>query len=155
MVQEQNRMSDLPVRAKVFLVSVYTAGIVSVIGAALAMPALDWRMSWWELLVFVFLAVAAGSRKVHLMYLGPDNESGSMSLGFAMIFATMLRFGPPGALIAGLASTLSSCLPSRQPSYQLLFNLSLNAVQTTLASVVFLSLNGDSLTIDFPYAIPA
>jgi len=70
-----------------------------------------------------------------------------MSLGFAMIFATLLHFGPLGAVLAGIASTVSSCLRPRQPWFQFLFNISVNIIETALAGTVFVMMNHNSLHI--------
>ena len=102
----------------------------------------DTVVVWWELGVFVLIAALAGRAKIPLMPHARDEDTGSISLGFALIFAALLRFGPLAGMLVGLASTLSSCLfPKRQPLHQLTFNLALNALETFLCGMTLVNLN--------------
>lgn len=97
---------------------------------------------WLELATFVVAAVFAGGKKITLVKPRDSQDSVSMSLGFAVTFATMLRFGLIGALAAGVTSCLSGCLyPKRQAPYQLLFNVALTAVEAFLGAATFELLN--------------
>src|SRR5579885_3126505 len=102
-------MNQLPLGARIYLVAIYLAGAGCLFAALRLLAYLPQpNGSVWELAVFVALAVWAGGKKVALPYYPgarDANSRGFMSLGFAMIFATLLRFGPAGALIAGFAST--------------------------------------------------
>jgi diguanylate cyclase (GGDEF)-like protein/putative nucleotidyltransferase with HDIG domain len=74
-----------------------------------------------------------------------------MSLGFALTFAAMLRFGPALSLIIGASSCLSGCLyPKRQPFYQLAFNLGLGLLEVWMANMAYLIVNGWTLTMHLP-----
>jgi diguanylate cyclase (GGDEF)-like protein/putative nucleotidyltransferase with HDIG domain len=147
---EDKAAGDLPVTAWVFLVFIYFLGLCSVIAVFTVIPWQPDSGSPLELAVFIVLSATAGHLKIDLLPVrknGGNNSAGAMSLGFSLIFATLLRFGPQGAVLAGLASTLSSCIRPLQPWYQILFNLSVNVIETTLASLVFLELNGGSLEL--------
>jgi diguanylate cyclase (GGDEF)-like protein/putative nucleotidyltransferase with HDIG domain len=96
----------------------------------------------WEPLFFIVLAVLAGGKKVTLSKQLLNEEVGSMSLGFAITFTALLRFGPQMAVLLGAASCLSSCLfPQRMPWHQIVFNVSLGAFEALIGSTVYLSLN--------------
>ena len=101
----------------------------------------------WELALFLGLALLAGGKKIDLVYRKSADDC-AMSLGFAITFAAMLRFGPAAGLLVGTVSSLSGCLyPRRQRLHQLLFNVSLSAVEAWLAGLVFLKLNGGTLAL--------
>lgn len=135
-------MQALPRNAK-FLV-----GFISFLGclAALAAPHLPAPAEagrGWELAMFFALSILAGRTKVRLMPRGAAKDIGSLSLSFALIFATLLRFGPGPAMLAGGLSTLSFCLyPKRQAAHQIAFNLGVISVSTFVAGRVFLWVSG-------------
>ncbi|MDX1933850.1 MAG: hypothetical protein SFU56_14725, partial [Capsulimonadales bacterium] len=151
-------MKELPLPARWMLVAIYLLGMAAVFLIMTRVPVPAGGGTVPELCLFIVLAAAAGHRKVTLLRIGDSNldkNHGSMSLGFAMIFATMLRFGPQGALLAGFASTVASCLHPRQPWYQFLFNIAVNLIDTAIASLVFLTLNGNTLDLRDWHAFPA
>ncbi len=148
-------MRRIPREAQIFVALVYLAGLLAA-ASTFIVPGPHAKAEHWELLVFVVLAVAAGSKKVRLMPRRSGDDVGSMSLGFALTFASMLRFGPSVAVLVGCTGIFFGCLyPKRQPAYQLLFNLFLMAVETWLASHVFLWFNGGKLEIRPPFSFPA
>src|SRR5437870_2975281 len=116
-------MRSLPLRARIFLYSVFTLGLAAGIAAWF------WRTprgdgSSIEFALALVLAALAGGKKVRLMRSkGADEDVGSMSLGFAITFAAMLRFGPSAGVVVGITSCFTGCIyPRRQPAHQLLFN---------------------------------
>lgn len=132
-------MNTLPPKAQAFVWLTYLLGAASVIVGLLhslqhpLMPKVD-------LAIFLILGIAAGSRKVSLMrqHSATTADVGSMSLSFILTFAAILRFSLTEAILVGMVTTLSGCLyPKRQPSYQLLFNVCLNAVSSFLCSVLY------------------
>jgi len=134
---------------------VYTAGLIAVFCARL-FPTPHVRAQPWELWLFMVLGVLAGSKKVRLMRHKGAQDVGSMSLGFAITFAAMLRFGPAAGLAVGTLSTLSSCLyPRRQPLHQILFNVAVTAVETLTAGIIFLLVNGRTLELEPLKSFPA
>jgi two-component sensor histidine kinase/uncharacterized protein YigA (DUF484 family) len=103
------------------------------------------------------LALLAGGKKLRVIGRGKDEDQiGSLSLGFIIILAAILRGGPlPGCIVA-LISCFSSCIyPRIQSLHQFFFNLSLTAVQSGLAGITYVFLNGGSLTLSASYSLPA
>ncbi len=83
-------------------------------------------------------------------------DAGSMSLGFVLTFAAMLRFGPWAAVVVSTFSSLvGNLFPRRQPLHQLLFNVALGAAQSWVSSLIFLYVNGGTLTLRPVQCFPA
>ncbi|MBC8063340.1 MAG: HD-GYP domain-containing protein, partial [Chlorobia bacterium] len=136
---------SLPRKAQVYLSAVVTLGIVAAITAMLgAWPGS--RGTGVEIAAFLLIALVFGGKKITLIrHIGAD-DAVSMSLGFVITFAGMLRFGPTGAFALGALSCLSGCIyPKRQPLYQLVFNVSLSALEAFLGSLAYLAINGWTL----------
>ncbi len=130
-------MQRLPQNARSFVVLVYGLGIIAVLTAPW-LPKSGGQGTFWELALFLALGILAGRTKLRLMPRRTVADIGSLTLSFALIFATLLRLGPGAAMLVGGFSTLSSCLyPKRQPLYQIMFNLSLSAFATWVAGWVF------------------
>lgn len=143
-------MKSMSIRVRSFLFFLYIAGGFALFATYTLFPFPTYTAPIVELPIYIVLAAAAGHKKVNLLGFRRSDlkdTSGTMSLGFAMIFATLLRFGPQGAIIAGLASTISSCIRPRMPWYQFLFNVSVNLIETSIAGIVFLALNRYSLEL--------
>jgi diguanylate cyclase (GGDEF)-like protein/putative nucleotidyltransferase with HDIG domain len=140
-------LSRLPLSAKAYLVFVCVLGFVAILlSQELAFPPSAAKP--WELFIFIVLAVMAGGKKVTLSKKLINEEAGSMSLGFAITFAALLKFGPGPAVFIGAASCLSSCLfPARQAWHQLLFNVALGALEALVGGFVFVALNGWTLQV--------
>src|SRR5437870_1578078 len=99
-------MRSLPRPAQLYLVMVWLFGLlVAVLAFRYRGPNGDKHL--WELPIFLLLAVLAGSKKVQLIRGKAYDEVGSMSLGFAITFATVLRFGPGWGVMVGSLSCLS------------------------------------------------
>ena len=148
-------MRTLPVGAQLYLIAVYLAALL-IAGWAAVTPPSDMGAQNWEILLFLALAVLAYGKKIVLMPRTGDKDHGSLSLGFAITFAALLRFGPQGALAVGTLGCLSSCLyPRRQPGFQFAFNVAVAAIATWLAGLTFLSLNGGGLSLSFARTLPA
>jgi diguanylate cyclase (GGDEF)-like protein/putative nucleotidyltransferase with HDIG domain len=143
-------MRALPRAAQFFLVFVCLMGLVAVGAACFSAPP-PVHARPWELVLFLALALLAGGRNI---VLSRHKESGylTISLGFAVTFAAMLRLGPAGALLVNAAGCLSACLfPTRQRLHQLLFNISLSVVEAWTAGLVFLVVNGGTLALVPPH----
>lgn len=165
-------MNDLPKSARIYLICVYVVA-VAMLGRTIASPwFFDVRTDWLKLLIFVVISVAAGHFKISIMPGSlKDKNHGTMSLGFAMIIATLLRFGPQGAVLAGIATTVTSCLKiggslrewkgwrtfaiNPQPAYQFGFNLSVDVIGTSLAGFVFVALNQNALALSLSHSLAA
>lgn len=140
-------MKSLPLRAQIFLCTVTLIGVACVCATPFfALP--QFKSQTWEIVLFLALAGLAGSKKITLMRHKNDDDVGSMSLGFAITFAALLHFGTSVSVLVAVFSCLFGCLfPKRQPAYQVFFNVSLSAVEATVAGLVFLALNGWTLTL--------
>ncbi|HZT41481.1 MAG TPA: hypothetical protein VFA07_04805, partial [Chthonomonadaceae bacterium] len=148
-------MRTLPRKAKLYILAVYLTGIAAV-ACARVFPPPAWQSTFWELALFIILAVMAGGKKVRLMRHRSQADVGSMSLGFAIIFASIIRFGPAAGLLVAAISALSGCLyPKRQAIHQLAFNVALTTFQAWVAGLVFLAGNGWTLVLTPVQTIPA
>ncbi|MDX1933598.1 MAG: HD-GYP domain-containing protein, partial [Capsulimonadales bacterium] len=142
--------SPLPIGVRLYLVVTCLLGIVcaTLVFTRLSLPLRTGSTA--ELIVFIVLSALAGNSRVLLPGArkgSKEAETGTLSLGFAMIFVTMLRFGPQGALLAGFASTVASSLRPRQPWYQFLFNIAVDLIRTSVAGTAFLLVNGGTLEL--------
>lgn len=144
-------MRTLPRNAQTLVGAICLLGLGTALIAPL-LPTPTRHGAGWELVLFLALGVLAGRTKVRLMPRRAAEDIGSLSLSFALIFATLLRLGPGPAMLVGGLSTLSSCVyPKRQPPYQIAFNLGLSAFATFVAGRVFLWISGGAFTTDrFP-----
>ncbi|HZT42151.1 MAG TPA: hypothetical protein VFA07_08170, partial [Chthonomonadaceae bacterium] len=130
-------MHSLPRAAKIYLVGVYLAGILTFASAGLVGLS-RLHASAWEPGLFLLLALLAGGKKVCLMRHKSMEDVGSISLGFAITFAAIVRFGPVMGMLVGAVSMISAGLyPKVQPLHQLAFNVALNAFQAWVAGWVF------------------
>ena len=140
-------MSDLPVKAKIYLIGIYLFGVMLISYALFFSPACRPVFSW-EMALFLGIAIFAYGKKITLMRHKGVADVGSMSLGFAITFAAILRLGPTGGMIVAAVGCLSSCLyPKRQPPYQIAFNVLMSATQAWLTGWLFTQLNGGTLNL--------
>lgn len=133
-------MNSIPLRARLFLLTTVALGasIVAFLAHHIAL-----RAPAWHLLPFIALAIAVAGKKFTLTRARGANDHGSMSLGFAVTFAAMLYFGSAGGIAVALCGCLWTCVyPRHQPWHQVIFNLSVAALDTGGAGLVFDSLNG-------------
>ena len=150
-------MSKLPRGAKLYLLLIYLLGAAAA-AFAVAMPVPKADAQGWELGAYLVLAALASSRKIRLMRHRSDEDNVSLSLGYVLTCTALLRFGPAAAVLVSAFGSLSNGLfplAKRQPTHQLLFNVSTAAVETWVAGLVFLWLNQHSLTLRNPGTYPA
>jgi diguanylate cyclase (GGDEF)-like protein/putative nucleotidyltransferase with HDIG domain len=140
-------LGNLPVSARVYLVAVCLGGSASILlSRLLTFPPFQARPV--EILAFIIAAGIAGGKKVQLSRKAPNEEAGSMSLGFAITFASVLLFGPALAVFISAVSCLSGCLfPKRQPPHQIVFNVGLGAIEALVAGYIYIWLNGWTLQV--------
>ncbi len=140
-------LKGMPVTARAYVLLVCAAGAASALGAVmLQVPRSAYHT--WDLPVFVLLAAIAGGKKIELVRPRGSHDGASMSLGYAVTVAAMLRFGPAAGLLVGSITALSSCVyPKPYPAHQLVFNVALTAVESWLAGLAYLQLNGWSLAL--------
>src|SRR5262249_29172954 len=106
-------MTDMPHSAKTLLIVVHLLGLACLFGAVF-IPLPSPAAPLWELMIYGGLSVVAGARKFRVTYRNTEKESGSLSLGFPIIFAALLRGGPLAGSAVAIASCLSSCLYPRR-----------------------------------------
>ena len=140
-------MNNLPVKAKAYLIGTYIFGVILISYALFFSPVRRPALSW-EMALFLGIAIFAYGKKITLMRHKGVADAGSMSLGFAITFAAILRLGPMGAMLVAAVGCLSSCLyPKRQPPYQIAFNVLMSAAQAWLTGLLFTHLNGGTLDL--------
>ncbi len=134
-------MKKLPHLAQALIIFTTGLGCLAVIRCFYVALATS-TSQYWEILFFIALSTLAGSKRIHLGRKKSADDSGSMSLGFIITFLSMIHFGPAVGVLICTLGCLSSCLwPNRQPTYQIFFNVSLNAFQIWVAGTVFSALN--------------
>lgn len=135
-------MSTLPRLARIYWALVCLSGLGAFV-VALAVPLPTGVHSIWEFGAFVALALLVGGKKVNLNPQRKDEVAGSLSLGFAITFAGLLRLGPNLAVLIAVASCFSCCMwPRRQRWHQFIFNVSLSALDGLAGGAMFAFLNG-------------
>ncbi|HEY3781032.1 MAG TPA: HD domain-containing phosphohydrolase [Fimbriimonadaceae bacterium] len=148
-------MSKLPALARLYMAAVFSGAALVVVALALhPFPAA--HAAPWEFAVFIALGVLAGGKKIAISRKHDSDDGGSMSLGFAIAFAALLRFGLLYGVVIGALSCLSSCIyPKRQALHQILFNVGLTLVEGFLGGLAFIELNGGVLGIHIPQTFGA
>lgn len=145
---EGRPMSKLPKSARIYWFFIVAAGIAAMVGSqTLNLPRLV--QTPWEYVVFALIALLFGGKKISISKRRKQEEAMSMTLGFAITFACMMRMGPATSVPIAMLGCLSSCLfPKRQKYHQLGFNLALSAIEALLAGVAYSVLNGWNLSLD-------
>ncbi len=100
----------------------------------------------WEYVIVALLAVFFGGQKISVNQRRKQERAMSMTLGFAIAFAAMIRMGPAAAVPVAMLGCLSGCLyPRRQKIHQISFNLALSATQAFASGMAYVAVNGWSL----------
>jgi diguanylate cyclase (GGDEF)-like protein/putative nucleotidyltransferase with HDIG domain len=131
-------MNALPFKARVYIVAIVLTGF-----GLFAYSQIFERsnVAGWEVLVFLVLSLVAGGTKIMLSPRHQKDEGGTMSLGFAIALATLLKCGPAAAVVVNAGGTLWSCLyPKRMAPHHLIFNVSLGVIEATLGGMVYVAL---------------
>ena len=131
-------MKALPRGAAVYLVVIVITGFLCLLFA----PAMahSERFVMWQGGVFLLLGVFAGRVKLPLVRKPKENESGSITLGFAISLATLIQCGPGPAIVVSAATCLSGCLfPERQELYQIVFNVALGCLEASGGALCYVA----------------
>jgi two-component sensor histidine kinase len=149
-------MRTLPPSARIFLILTCIIGVAVAAYAALN-PIVSSVSPIWELAVLALLALVSGGKKLRVIGRGKSaDQDGSLSLGFIIILAAIIRGGPQAGCVVAVFSCGSSCLyPRPQPFHHLLFNLALTEIQAWLAGLTYVYLNRGSLDLVATYSLPA
>ncbi len=135
-------MQRLPPKAQAYVILIWGLGLLAALGTRLFGGDAP-RCEPWEVGLLILLGALAGRTKLRLTPRSVPEDIGSLTLSFALIFATLLHCGPAAAMLVGVLTTLSSCVfPKRQPAHQILFNLAMNACGTFCVGLIFVTLNG-------------
>jgi diguanylate cyclase (GGDEF)-like protein/putative nucleotidyltransferase with HDIG domain len=131
-------LKDLPVGARVYVVSIIAAG-VAMFAACVPFRTFD---SPVLLLTLLVLSSVTSVYKVHL----PLVRSGStMSVSYAVDFASLLLLGPGPTMLVAVASAYSQCtfkIKERNPLYRTLFSMACLVLTVQTAGTVYGMLGG-------------
>jgi putative nucleotidyltransferase with HDIG domain len=141
-------MSKMPLAAKIYWLVVLVLGACAAVLSQLV-PLPSGEHHPLEGVLFAALALLFGGQKVVVKKLKDDDDAMSMTLGFAITFAALLRLGPSSTVLISMLACLSSCVyPKRQKAYQLTFNVALSALEAFVGGLVFVYLHGLTLQLD-------
>ncbi len=130
-------MSGLNKNATAYLITVCLLGLLSA-GISMRLEFPRGNYHWYGLVVFAVLAMLSAGRKVVVFRRADDDDTGSMSLGFAVTFTAMMFLGAREAMVIAAIESLTGCFwPKRQRPPQMAFNVSLSLVETFLGSLVY------------------
>jgi diguanylate cyclase (GGDEF)-like protein/putative nucleotidyltransferase with HDIG domain len=129
-------MNTLPKSAQAYLKTTYSIGGLLVLLAfwQLCHYNESEQRTWAHLVLFLILAAVVGPKKIKLTGKTVGDDVGSMSLGFTVIYATMLHFGPAASVLAACANVFVGCFT--QPSYQRWFNVAISTIEASCAGLV-------------------
>ena len=147
-------MEKTPRPAKIFitLISLLGIGLGGYALSDLASTIASGRLIFFvRLFVLVVLGTLAGDRRINLTRKKDPQINSTMSLGFVLVFLTMIYLETPSALLVTLISNLFTC--RRQQKIQILFNLSLSLLEVILGGFVFYQVNGQQFSLSFPKSI--
>jgi diguanylate cyclase (GGDEF)-like protein/putative nucleotidyltransferase with HDIG domain len=131
-------MRRLPITARLYVASVIFAGVLLF---AVCAP----QMQFQQPLLFVALLVlssASAALKVHLPLTAGKS---TMSVSYAVDFASLLLLGPHETMLVAAGSALSQCTQNRKdpnPLYRTLFSIASLVITIQSAGLVFAALGG-------------
>lgn len=141
-------MKSMPPAARLYWLGIVLAGFAALVSSQLV-PFPARHVPLWELGLFVALGILAGGKKVSLSRTKKDEETGSMSLGFAITFAALIHLGPSSAVVVAVAAAVSSsAYPRRQAWPQFGFNVALSAIEALAGGAAFAALNHWTMQTD-------
>lgn len=140
-------MANVPARAKVFFYSIYAAAFLVLVVGLTIKPVLPWlEVAFFALLIFI-----ADSFAVLLP------KKASISVSFAIIFATTILFGPWVASLASLITAVNfSDLRNKIPWYKMLFSACNYIVSAFVSGYIYMLAGGaigKVTAANFPYII--
>ncbi|HXG86798.1 MAG TPA: HD domain-containing phosphohydrolase [Vicinamibacterales bacterium] len=141
-------MSALPVPARLYV------GSVIVVGAAL----LVWlgpRASFDQPLLFVILLVLSCATSAFKVSLPLDKSGSTMSVSYAVDFASLMLLGPHETMLVAVASAWSQCtfrMKTRNVAHRTLFSMACLAIAVQTAGWAHLTLGGTPGTLGASWA---
>jgi len=138
---------DIPARAKILFYSIYIAAFAALLISLFMKPS----VSWVEVAFFALLIFIADSFTIQLP------KRAFISVSFAVIFATILLFGPWTAALASIVTVFNiSDIRHKIPWYKMLFSACNYIVSAFLTGFVYTVTGGAIGSIgasDFPFII--
>ncbi len=133
-----NSYKDLPVACRIFIAVIYALGF-GVLAWAGTQVDLSHKT---ELLFLVALAAVTSTWRVHL-----TGKLGTLSVGFAIVYATLLILGVWDAVLAGAVSALTGTVRSTrtgkwQPLHRVLFGVASISLTAWIAGRIYTILGG-------------
>ena len=131
-------MRALPLAARIYVGTVIAAG-----AALLAL--LGPRATFSHPALFVVLLCLSGLSSSFKVYLPLTKGGSTMSVSYAIDFASLLLLGPHETMLIALASAWCQCtlrMSTRNPVYRTLFSMASLAITVQVAGAVFASLGG-------------
>jgi diguanylate cyclase (GGDEF)-like protein/putative nucleotidyltransferase with HDIG domain len=140
----QLKLRDRPLLAQLYIGAVIILGLGVLAASLLLYRPADLR-EWVALPVFLVLAFLAGMQRVPL-----TARLGTMSVGFALVAATIVSLGPyPGVVAAALSALGQAILTpkgrARLLPHQIIFAIATLSTTAGLAGLVYLSAGGEVL----------
>jgi len=142
-------MQQLPPQAKLYVRLIWISGAILTLISLYLHGSDRLRDSAYPLALFLLLAVALSSRRVNLLPASTRESLATLSLGFTVVFTSLLFLQPAEALWVGLVSGISQS--RRMPRYMMAFNASLLALVAYLSGQVHQCLH--SLAPDALFAL--
>jgi len=131
-------LSRLPLAARLFVVAVITAGAVLLVTC---LPRAEFHQPFLFIAV-ILLSTVTAALKVHL----PLTTGGStMSVSYAVDFASLLLLGPHETMLVASVSAFSQCHvnnKNRNPVYRTLFSMASLVVTVQATGLVYTSMGG-------------
>jgi hypothetical protein len=125
----------LPPAARRYVLIITVIGLASLI---LLRPELS-RESFFTFIFFAAVALLAEAMPVNL----PMQEEATISVGFVLVYASILLFGPGGgAWIAAIGTLRLRDINGKNPLYRVLFNRALLALSAGTAGIVYEATGG-------------
>src|SRR5438045_3704036 len=129
-------MKQLPIAARIYVASVI---LVSIVLLAVSLPQANFQQPFLFIALLV-LSSATAALKVHL----PLTTSGStMSVSYAVDFASLLLLGPHETMLVAAGSAFSQCnlnRKERNPFYRTLFSMASLVVTVQGAGAAYTAL---------------
>ncbi|PYR18984.1 MAG: hypothetical protein DMF98_25115 [Acidobacteria bacterium] len=131
-------MRGLPIAARLYVAAVIFAGISLF---AVCAP----HMQFQQPLLFMALLVLSSASAALKVHLPLTASKSTMSVSYAVDFASLLLLGPHETMLVAAGSALSQCTQNRKdpnPLYRTLFSIASLVITIQTAGLVFAALGG-------------
>lgn len=124
--------------ARTFILLVWCLGAFGALAAFIVPAPAGDHLPPYAIAVMVTLAAVAGAQKISLIRSGPLSERSCITLGFFIVFASLIAFGLRACVLVAIVTGLSSSLfPRRMPAHQVLFNVAAITSTAWLCALAF------------------